>query len=89
MEENHPNGVCHEDMMINLMQTHMELSLIQEEIANNLRELRHGLIEIWMPSTMNLMTYVLVSSTSQTWLLILRTISVLYKLRVFTYMFFK
>ncbi|CAI9286744.1 unnamed protein product [Lactuca saligna] len=40
MDENHLNGVTNEDMAINLLQTQLELSLIQEDFQDQLRELR-------------------------------------------------
>ncbi|CAI9286725.1 unnamed protein product [Lactuca saligna] len=42
MDENHSNGVTNEDMVINLLQTQMELSLIWEDFQNHLRELRQA-----------------------------------------------
>ncbi|CAH1426828.1 unnamed protein product [Lactuca virosa] len=40
MAENVSNGVTNEDLAINLLQTQLEVSLVREEIANDLRELR-------------------------------------------------
>ena len=42
MAGNHPNGVSHENMAINLLQTQLELPLIREEIANDLCDIRQG-----------------------------------------------
>ncbi|CAH1444999.1 unnamed protein product [Lactuca virosa] len=43
MAENVSNGVTHEDMAINLLHTQLELSLVREEIANNIREIRRSI----------------------------------------------
>ncbi|CAH1453628.1 unnamed protein product [Lactuca virosa] len=40
MADNVSNGVTYEDMAINLLRTQLELSLVREEIANDIRELR-------------------------------------------------
>ncbi|CAI9289740.1 unnamed protein product [Lactuca saligna] len=42
MDENHSNGVTNKDMAINLLQTHMELSLIREDFQDQLCELRQA-----------------------------------------------
>ncbi|CAH1420538.1 unnamed protein product [Lactuca virosa] len=42
MDENHSNGVTNEDMAINLLQTPLEQSLIQEDFQDQLRELRQA-----------------------------------------------
>ncbi|CAH1437277.1 unnamed protein product [Lactuca virosa] len=42
MAKNVSNGVTNEDMTINLLQTQLEVSLVREEIANDLRELQHN-----------------------------------------------
>ncbi|CAH1450075.1 unnamed protein product [Lactuca virosa] len=43
MAENVSNGVTNEDMAFNLLQTQLEVSLVREEIANDLRELRRNI----------------------------------------------
>ncbi|CAH1432683.1 unnamed protein product [Lactuca virosa] len=43
MTKNVLNGVTNEDLAINLLQTQLEVSLVREEIANDLRELRRSL----------------------------------------------
>ncbi|CAH1438727.1 unnamed protein product [Lactuca virosa] len=43
MAENVSNRVTNEDLAINLMHTQLEVSLVREEIANDLRELRCSL----------------------------------------------
>ncbi|CAI9272543.1 unnamed protein product [Lactuca saligna] len=43
MAENVSNGVTNEDMSINLLQTQLEVSLVREDIANDLHELCRNL----------------------------------------------
>ncbi|CAH1432566.1 unnamed protein product [Lactuca virosa] len=43
MAENVSNGVTNEDLAINLLQTQLEVSLVREEIANDLCKLRRSL----------------------------------------------
>ncbi|CAH1425243.1 unnamed protein product [Lactuca virosa] len=43
MAENVSNGVINEDLAINLLQTQLEVLLVREEIANDLRELQRSL----------------------------------------------
>ena len=51
MEENHYNGVTNKDMANNLLQTHLELSLIREDFQDQLHELRQ--VVNWDSNAMN------------------------------------
>ncbi|CAH1435953.1 unnamed protein product [Lactuca virosa] len=43
MAENVSNGVTNEDLAINLLQIQLEVSLVREEIANDIRELQRSI----------------------------------------------